>query len=299
MLVDNVEDAFIRSVVVPISDWLYKKNKGVKMTKYNLDYTENMLFLAIHNGHDISTHIREKIGISDNDRMREEDPFTERFIQDKKNQIIQYTSRFEYDLNRKREKAVYQKPDDCWGLPIYPDFTLSGDEISDALKAYDYFYHEIDSVIGNFLNRYENLLIWDIHSYNHRRAGNGESFDSDVLNPEIIIGTNNNRYIDKKWLPLIEWIQKRLSNIELEKYIGDNRSLKSRTLDVRQNVKFPGGHLSQYLNSKYHPRVCCLAIEFKKIWMNEWTQEIDFNIFLELKRVFDLVCNEIHISDFA
>ena len=262
-----------------------------------MNFTIPMLFLAIHNGHQMSEHTKEKIGISDTERMREEDPFTERFISDKENHIIQYTSRFEYDLNRHPSKAVYQRPDDCWGLNIYPETALSDEEIKEALNQHNMFYQQLDTTIEKFLNRHDNILIWDIHSYNHKRGGVDAPFDSDDENPEIILGTNHYKYMGEKWKPLVDRIENKIRNIELD-YLASpplphNRSLSQKHLDVRQNIKFPGGYLSQYLNHKYSGRVCCIAVEFKKIWMNEWTQEIDEKALCELKAIFDKMCMEI------
>jgi N-formylglutamate deformylase len=48
-----------------------------------------------------------------------------------------------------------------------------------------------------------------------------------------------------------------------------------RSYDVRENVKFKGGHFSYWLNQRFGPAVCPVAIEFKKVFMNEWTGEPD------------------------
>jgi hypothetical protein len=51
-------------------------------------------------------------------------------------------------------------------------------------------------------------------------------------------------------------------------------------------VKFTGGYMSRWLNSRYPDRLICLAIEFKKIFMDEWTGELDQPAWSELKRLF-------------
>ena len=264
----------------------------MKQPTYKLNYKSNMLFLAIHNGHNISEHVNDKIGISKVDRMREEDPFTELFINNKENHIIQHTSRFEFDLNRKPEKAVYFKPEDCWGLPVYPQKKLTEAELEMAHKHYHTFYQNLINIIDKCLELNDRLLIWDIHSYNHRRKGIDAEFDAPEDNPEIIIGTNNYKYMSRSWEPMVNKIEKLFKSYPIK---GDfkNRSIKQDYLDVRQNVKFPGGYLSQYINYNYPDTACCIAVEFKKIWMNEWTQEIDIECFDILKKIFDNVCGEI------
>ena len=251
-----------------------------------------MLFLAIHNGHGISESVSAKIGLSNVARMREEDPFTDRFIRDKDNHVVQLTSRFEYDLNRSRERAVYQKPSDCWELPIYPEDSLSNCEIDVALEKYDKFYRDLDTIIESFISKHNKIIIWDIHSYNHRRNGQNSDFDNNDENPEIILGTNDYKYMSKDWKPLIDKIEHSLKS---QAFHGEfkNRSISRDSLDVRQNVKFPGGYLSQHINRKYPDNACCIAVEFKKIWMDEWSQEIDEACLSLLKDVFNNTCDDI------
>ena len=269
----------------------YNQSKGL-IPVYKLNYKIPQLFLAIHNGHNMSENIKQKIGISELDRMREEDPYTEFFINDKENFIIQNTSRFEYDLNRMPDKAIYRIPENCWGLPIYPREQLTNDEVIISQSNYDTFYTNLINIIDNFLECFDKIIVWDIHSYNHRRNGDGAIFDPDEQNPEIILGTNNYKYMSRDWEPLVNKIEELFKS---HTFKGDfvNRALKQDYLDVRQNVKFPGGYLSQFLNKKYADRVCCVAVEFKKIWMNEWTQEIDEECFSLLKKIFNDVCGEV------
>jgi hypothetical protein len=257
-------------------------------TIYNIDFSEPILYTAIHAGHGIPDDIVKKIGISEIDRLREEDPYTQRFICDKNNHIIQLSSRFYYDINRARENAIYQRPEQCWGLPIYPTAKLTTAEIELAYQKYNRFYENLEIIVESFLKIHQKLFVWDVHSYNHRRNGDGEAFDSDEENPEIILGTNNSKYMSPKWIPFVNEIQKTMSSA---KFFGDfkNRSLLQKNLDVRVDVKFPGGYLSQWLNSRYGDRVCCIAIEFKKIWMNEWTGVVDEECFFRLKKIFEQI----------
>jgi hypothetical protein len=46
-------------------------------------------------------------------------------------------------------------------------------------------------------------------------------------------------------------------------------------LDVRENVKFKGGELSKWVHRTFPTTGCCLAVEFKKTFMNEWTGALD------------------------
>ncbi|MGO4957666.1 hypothetical protein ACTQ49_10420 [Luteococcus sp. Sow4_B9] len=55
-------------------------------------------------------------------------------------------------------------------------------------------------------------------------------------------------------------------------------------LDVRENVRFKGAHLAQWVHDRYPGRGCALAREFKKTFMDEWTGEHDAERIAELSR---------------
>jgi hypothetical protein len=48
-----------------------------------------------------------------------------------------------------------------------------------------------------------------------------------------------------------------------------------RRLDVRENIKFFGGHLPGWIHANFPETVCALAIEVKKFFMDEWTGALD------------------------
>ncbi len=62
---------------------------------------------AIHAGHDVRPEVTDLFEITEEDRLREEDPFTDRWISVADNRLAVQRSRFEVDLNRPRPKAVY------------------------------------------------------------------------------------------------------------------------------------------------------------------------------------------------
>src|SRR5690606_13031878 len=50
---------------------------------------------AIHDGHLVHDGLASRMALSAKERLREEDPFTARFIQDMSNRIVVHRSRFE------------------------------------------------------------------------------------------------------------------------------------------------------------------------------------------------------------
>jgi hypothetical protein len=47
------------------------------------------------------------------------------------------------------------------------------------------------------------------------------------------------------------------------------------SIDARQNVKFRGRQLAAWVNERYGEHGCPQAIELKKVWMDEWSGEVD------------------------
>jgi hypothetical protein len=103
----------------------------------------------------------------------------------------------------------------------------------------------------------------DVHSYNHQRAGpTGPAADPEG-NPEVNIGTGS---LDRQRWGLL-----------VDRFIGDLRAYdySGRHLDVRENVRFFGGHFPRWIHRTFPNSVCALAVEFKKFFMDEWTGEVD------------------------
>ena len=74
---------------------------------------------AIHDGHDLRPEAAELIALPDSERLREEDPFTGEAVIDIPTYVVAHRSRFEFDLNRPPEGAVYRTPEESWGLKVW------------------------------------------------------------------------------------------------------------------------------------------------------------------------------------
>lgn len=214
---------------------------------------------AIHDGHQTRDSIINLFNLDDGDRLREEDPFTAEWVNISDNNIIVHHSRFETDVNRSRDKAVYVNPDDAWGLNIWKD-KLADDTVLKSLAVYDGFYTEVKKYFDSLFRENKNIVVYDIHSYNHRREGKDIQADPGE-NPEVNIGTKSMNH--KKWQPLVETMVNSFGSFD---YNG-------RSLDVRENVKFKGGYFGQWLYEEYGDNICPVSIEFKKFFMDEWTGE--------------------------
>ncbi|MCB0711552.1 MAG: N-formylglutamate amidohydrolase [Ignavibacteriae bacterium] len=221
-----------------------------------------LIATAIHDGHAARPDVQSLFALNEEGRLREEDPYTGELAEVATTQVVVHHSRFEVDLNRSREKAVYRIPEDAWGLEVWKD-DLPEDIVQQSLATYDAFNSAVFDLLDEWVARYGNVVVYDLHSYNHRRNGpEGEAADS-LGNPEVNVGTGTlNR--------------ERFGGV-VERFIRDLRSADylGRDLDVRENVKFKGGDFSRRIHERYPNSVCVLAIEFKKIFMDEWSGEVD------------------------
>ena len=109
---------------------------------------------AIHDGDEVRAELHEWLAISPEDRLREQDPFTGTWTSIAPTRITGLRSRFEVDLNRPREKAVYLTPDDSWGLKVWRE-RLPSDHVQRSLAAYDSFYTHVRHLLENLVARHE------------------------------------------------------------------------------------------------------------------------------------------------
>ncbi len=222
----------------------------------------SLVAVALHDGHDIGAEVSPLLAVSESDRTREEDPFTAMWTTVADTQIVVKRSRFEFDLNRPREQAVYLSLEDSWGLSIW--HTLPSEEIvARSLAEYDAFYATVQRVFADLEQRFGRFVVFDLHTYNHRREGL-EALPADPdYNPEINLGTGS--------------LNRELWGCVVERFVNDLRSFDflGRQLDVRENNRFTGGHFSRWTHQMFPEPACVLAIEVKKFFMNEWSNEAD------------------------
>jgi N-formylglutamate amidohydrolase len=220
---------------------------------------------AIHNGHKLSEVLRRISALTELERLREEDPYTGNWAKISGNQIISQRSRFEFDLNRSPEKAIYLSPSDAWGLNLWKQ-QPSERILEQTMQQYERIYTEIFEGLGKLIGRFGKIAILDLHSYNHRRGGPDAPPDDPASNPEVNIGTGT---MDRAyWAPVVDRFMKDLRAYDFQ----------GRNLDVRENIKFRGGHFPSWIHSNFGQTACCISVEFKKFFMDEWSCRPDWDI---------------------
>jgi len=215
---------------------------------------------AIHAGHDIRNELLPLLAIDETTRLREEDPYTDRWVNIVPGWIVMSRSRFEVDLNRERDEAVYRSPEMAWGLHLWKA-PLNDELVEHSLQEYDAFYKELEVLLAKLARHYKRFVIFDIHAYNYRRKGPDSPPDDPSENPEVNIGTGT--------------LDRNLCGCVVKRFIKDLRTFDflGRHLDVRENVKFEGRQLARWIHSKFPDSACVLSVEFKKFFMDEWTGE--------------------------
>lgn len=217
---------------------------------------------AIHDGHAVREGLRPLLALSNAARLTEEDPQTGAWTAVAETRVLGRRSRFEFDLNRPRPKAIYVHPADSWGLKVW-NTELTAEMIAESLAHYDAFYLDVGKLLAELVSRHGKVVVYDLHTYNHRRRGPYAEFEEAELNPEVNLGTGT---MDRqRWAPVVE------------RFLADLRGFDflGRHLDVRENVKFFGGQFGKWIHHEFADSVCVLSIEFKKFFMDEWSGEVD------------------------
>jgi hypothetical protein len=226
---------------------------------------------AIHNGHFVRDDLLPLAGLTREERLREEDPYTEYFIRDLQNRIIFHRSRFEVDINRARDGAIYLKPEQAWGLNVWPG-GLAGEAVETSLAVHDAYYDMLKAYLSGIEAMHGRFIVLDIHSYNHRRDGADGPEMAFEKAPQINIGTSS---MDReRWSPVVDAFIESASRF----------TFRGKPLDVRENIAFQGkGEQTRFVHEHFPQTGCAIAIEFKKFFMDEWTGEPDLDALEEMR----------------
>ena len=214
---------------------------------------------AIHDGHGLRAEVAKAMKLPDADRFREEDPFTGQSVLDVPSHIIVHKSRFEADLNRGRDNAIYETPDMAWGLDVWHERPPRA-MVAESLAYHQSYYSMLGAMLDDIAARHDRFVVIDVHSYNHRRNGPDAPPTPHEKAPDVNIGTFS--------MPRDEWAW------ILDPFIKEiaDFDFNGRQLDVRENVAFQGkGEQTRFIHERYPGKGCAIAFEFKKFFMDEWS----------------------------
>ena len=162
-----------------------------------IDQYVHYVCAAVHNGHQFRKELWSNCIHTQYERWYEEDPATKTMIQSHPIVIAGIDSRFEYDLNRSPEAAIY---DDAWKKKLWRS-SLSIKTKQKSLSKHHNFYKVVYALIQKIESLFEVAIVYDMHSYNWKR------WDREV--PTWNLGTSNvdeNRFGEdiESWRKILE-----------------------------------------------------------------------------------------------
>ncbi|MCE7032116.1 N-formylglutamate amidohydrolase [Lysobacter sp. GX 14042] len=226
---------------------------------------------AVHDGHRMRPALVPHLAVDRAERRRDEDPMTGLFTEVGDVRLRVRTSRFEVDLNRPRGLALSTDPADTWGIRFWKG-PLPREELERSLAIHDRFRAMFSELMERMIDQWGCVLVLDIHSYNHRRDGTHAAPADPQRNPDIDLGLTT---LDPdRWGAVAERFTRELGR----------HPVNGRKPDVRANVRYPtGGDFPEWVYSNWGPAACTVSIEYKKVYMDEWTGQVDLEAMEDLR----------------
>lgn len=203
---------------------------------------------AVHDGHQFRKSLWENCIHTAYERWYEEDPCTKQMVQDFPIVIAGCDSRFEYDLNRPPETAIF---DTAWGKQLWKS-DLPKNEKAHSLAKHSNFYKVVHALIAKLESEFTNVIVFDMHSYNWKR------WDREV--PVWNLGVSN---IDMdRYGVIVESWRAKLEGIQLPNGIRTTSKI---------NDTFQGnGYFLKYITRNFENSLV-LATEIAKVYCDELT----------------------------
>ena len=230
---------------------------GTDAFTFGGDWSGGLVAAAVHAGHDVRADVVPAMALDGAARLREEDPFTDVLAAGAPAHVLVHRSRFEVDLNRTRDAAVYLRPEDSWGLEVWRRGHPVEGLVAGSLRVYDRFYAELGERLDRVAAQ-RPFVVYDVHSYNHVRDGAPDP----GTNPEVNLGTGT---VDPRFRPVADAFLGSLG----EQEVAGHR------LDVRADVRFHGRALARWVHERYPGRGVCLAVDCRKDFMDGPSGRVD------------------------
>lgn len=202
---------------------------------------------AVHDGHQFRKDLWDNCLHTEYERWYEEDPETKTMVISHPIVIAGMDSRFEYDLNRAPETAIY---DDAWGKQLWKS-PLPEHEKQKSLAKHAAFYKVVAALISKIEEKFGVCVVYDMHSYNWKR------WDREV--PTWNLGTSKvdqNRFKED-----INTWSKSLSELQLPNGIQSTSLI---------NDTFQGnGYFLKFISQTFK-NTLVLATEIAKVYCDEY-----------------------------
>jgi len=229
---------------------------------------------AVHDGHQFRKDLWDNCLHSEYDRWYEEDPETKNMVISHPILISGRDSRFEYDLNRDPENAVF---DTAWGKQLWKN-PLPEEEKANSLQKHANFYKVVKALISKIEEKFGVCVVYDMHSYNWQR------WDREV--PTWNLGTSNidnNRFGEQ-----VESWRQMLASIELPNNIKQT---------AKVNDTFQGnGYFLKFITNTFE-NTLVLATEIAKVYCDEYKQVIYPEVVAAVEQQLEALIPK-HANDF-
>jgi N-formylglutamate amidohydrolase len=245
------------------------------------DHREPSMIIGVapHWSHRIRDEVEPKLLIDDALRLYDEDPYTERFLGPFATVLSPNQSRYEVDVNRPPDLALYTHPDRAWGQWVWGD-DLDRFERERSLELWYEFHHFLDAAVVDAIGRFGRAVLFDIHSYNYQRSGRVDWRDDPA--PTINLGSAHLR-LDEEGEEILEWIRRRL----------DAFTVLGEECTFGENDVFYGGYINRRMSRTYGPRCITVSVEFKKVFMDERAGELHEEILDDLVRQMNALVHDL------
>lgn len=204
---------------------------------------------AVHDGHQFRKELWDNCLHSEYERWFEEDPATKEMVQTHPIVIAGMDSRFEYDLNRAPETAIYE---DAWGKQLWKN-PLTQEKKERSLDKHHNFYKVVHALIAKLEEKFGVCIVYDMHSYNWKR------WDREV--PTWNLGTAN--VDNQRFGNEIESWRSTLEKMPLPNGIKSTSKI---------NDTFQGnGYFLKFITQNFN-NTLVLATEIAKVYCDELAQ---------------------------
>lgn len=216
---------------------------------------------SVHSGSRVRAELEPYYALSKEQRFKEEDPYTDAFIESLPITFIAKDSRYEYDLNRAPEACIY---DVAWGQAVW-SAPLPDELKARSLEKHACYYRVLGKVLSKLESLFDAALLFDVHSYNWQIRGHHYA-------PVVNLGTVQ---VDTlRWRPIIDGFKKAITA----------KPIANIPVDCAENTVFQGlGYQASFVLSQFN-NTLVLPIELKKVFMDEQTDELYPLVFEKLQR---------------
>ena len=216
---------------------------------------------AVHDGHQFRKELWSNCLHTEYERWFEEDPETKAMIESHPIVIAGCDSRFEYDLNRNPETAIYN---DAWGKQLWRN-PLPKEQKEKSLKKHANFYKVVYALMSKLEEKFNVCVVYDMHSYNWKR------WTRKVPTWNLGTGNVDNNRFGKE--------------IELWRNILENMSLPNNIESTSKiNDTFQGnGYFLKYITKNFN-NTLVLATEIAKVYCDELEQIMYPEVVIAVKK---------------